>query len=64
MQKSQEQEQDSPSVFQTNVPDYSKGYMICLIPERSITLAIWVPSYRSLRVKILNHKSIMGYKGA
>ena len=36
--------QTSLSVLQTNVPDASKGSIIVLIPERSVTLAIRVPS--------------------
>ena len=39
-----EQETTSSSVLRTNVPDSSNGCIICLIPARSVALAILVPS--------------------
>ena len=48
------QKPTSSSVRRTNTPASSKGCMIFLIPERSVTLAIRVPSYRSLSTQ--DHK--------
>lgn len=44
------------SVRRTRTPDSSRGRMIFLIPERSSSLAILVPSYISLQ-KTRNHQA-------